>query len=123
MIGKGRVTGGHAVDVTHLRKHGRLVVLPVDPCVIREGMAFPLLPCKSHVPTVESMLGPGRDHHFLRDGYASILCKHIALLLLELAEGKEKIGIDLLVQIGYIVVEIRLADQGICSANVGDKLM
>ncbi len=68
LIGKGQVARGHAVDVAHLCKCSSPVVLPVVPCMIREGTAFSLLPCKSHVPTVESMLGPGHDHHFLGDG-------------------------------------------------------
>ncbi len=85
---------------------------------------FPLLPCKSHLPTVESMLGPGRDHHFFGDWYASLLRKCLAFLLLALVDGKWKIGIGSLVEIeiGEVVVKIRLADLGVCNANVGDKL-
>jgi hypothetical protein len=123
LIGKGQVAGGHAVAVTHFRKCGRPVVFPVVPPVLREGMAFLLSPCKSHVPTVESMLGPSRDHHFLGDGYACILREHLSLLLLARVDDKWKFGIDSLVEVGDIVVEIRLADLSVCSADVGDELM
>jgi hypothetical protein len=123
LIGEGRVAGGHAVDVVRSRKCRRPVVFPVDPRVIREGMTFPLSPCKSHVPTVESMLGPSLDHHFLGDGYACVLHKCLALLLLVRLDGKWKVGIDSQVEIGDFAVEIRLADLGVYSANVGDKLM
>ncbi len=85
-------------------------------------MAFPLLLCESHVPTVESMLGPSHDHHFLGDGYPCVLRECLALLLLVRVDGKWKVGIDSLVESGDIVVEIRLADLGVCSADVGDKL-
>ncbi len=123
LIGQGQVARGHAVDVTHLSKCGHPVDLPLVPPMIREGMASPLSPYKSHVPTVEHMFGPGRDHHFLRDGYASNLSKCLAFLLLACVVGKGKFGINSLVEIGGIVVEIRLADLGVCSMNVGDKLL
>ncbi len=88
LIGQGRVTGGHAVDVTLLSKCGHPVDLPLVPPVIREGTASPLSPCGSHFPTVERMLGPGHDHHFLRDGYASILSKCLTFLLFACVDGK-----------------------------------
>ncbi len=80
---------------------------------------FPLLPCKHHVPTVESMLGDGHHHHFLGDGHTCVLCKSLALLLLAHVNGKWKVRIDSLVEISDVVV---LADLHICSADVGDKL-
>ncbi len=107
--GQGQVARGHAVDVAHLSKCGHPVDLPLVPPVIREGMASPLSPCKSHFPTVERMFGPGCDHHFLRDGYASVLSKYLAFLLLVCVDGKGKFGTNSLVEIGGIVVEIRLA--------------
>ncbi len=90
--------------------------------MVKEGMVFPLLPCELHVPTAESMLGSSRHHHFLGDGHACVLCKGLALLLLAREDGKWKVGINFLVEIGDVVVEIRLADLCICSADVGGKL-
>ncbi len=107
------------VDVTHFRKCSCPVILPVIPHMVNEGMAFPLLPCKCHVPTVESMLGAGRHHHFL---HTCILCKSLALLLLAHVDGKWKVGIDSLVEISDFVAKIRLVDLCICGADVGDKL-
>jgi hypothetical protein len=75
--------------------------------MVKEGMAFPISPCKHHVPTVECMLGSGRHHHFLEDGHACILCKSLALLLLAPVDGKWRVGINSLVEIGDVVVEIR----------------
>jgi hypothetical protein len=92
------------VDDAHLSKCSHQVDLPLVPPVIREGTASPLSPCKSHVPTVERMFGPGRDHHFLRDGYASILSKCLAFLLLACVDGKGKFGIISLVEIGCMLL-------------------
>jgi hypothetical protein len=85
-------------------------------------MAFPLLPCKHHVPTVESMLGSGHHHHFLRDGHTCILCDSLALLLLAHVDGKGKVGIDFLVEISDVAIKIRLADLCVHSVDVGDEL-
>ncbi len=76
------------------------MVVPVVPHVLKEGMAFALLPCKHHVPTVESMLGPSCHHHFFGDGHACVLCKSLALLLLAYVDGKWKVWTDSLVEIG-----------------------
>ncbi len=84
---------------------------------------FPLSPSKHHVPTVESMLGSGCHHHFLGDGHTCFLCKGLALLLLARVDGKWKVEIDSLVEIGDVVVKIRLADLRICSGDVSDKLL
>ncbi len=67
---------------------------------------FSLTPCKHHVPTVESMLGPGCDHHFLGVGHACILCKCLALLLLARVDGKWKVGFNSLIEIGDVVIKI-----------------
>ncbi len=67
------------------------------------------------------MLGAGRHHHFLRDGHTCILCKILALLLAHV-DGKWKVRINSLDKIGDVVVEIRLADLRVCSAEVGDEL-
>ncbi len=89
--------------------------------LFNRGKGIPLSPHERHVPIVESMLGTGPDHHFLGDGHACVLHKHLALLLLECVDDKWKVGIDSLIGIGDVVVEIRLADLGICSADVGDE--
>ncbi len=68
------------------------------------------------------MLGSGHHHHFLGDGHACVLCKSLALLLLARVDGKWKLKIDSLLEIGDVVVKIRLADLGVCSADVGDEL-
>jgi hypothetical protein len=83
---------------------------------------FPLSPCKRHVPTVECMLGSGHHHHFLGDGHACVLCKSLALLLLACVDGKQKVGIDSLVEINDGVIKIRLADLCVSSVDVGDEL-
>ncbi len=68
------------VDVVHFHKCSHPVILPVVPRMVKEGMTFPLSPCECHIPTVESMLGSSRHHHFLGDGHAYALCKSLALL-------------------------------------------
>jgi hypothetical protein len=98
------------------------MILPVVPHMVKEGTKVLLLPCKHHVSTVESMLGFGHHHHFLGDGHTCVLCKNLALLLLARLDGKWKVGIDSLVEIGDVVVKIRLADLCVRSADVGDKL-
>ncbi len=107
------------VDVAYFRKCCHPLILPVVPHVLMKGTAFPLSPCKGHVPT-ESMLGPGCDHHFFEDGHICVLCKRLALLLLARVDGKWKVGINSLVEIGDVVAKIRLADLGMCSVDVGD---
>ncbi len=99
------------------------MIFPVVPHMVKEGTTFPLLPCKRHVSTVESMLGAGRHHHFLGDGHTCVLCKSLSLLLLAHVYGKGEVRIDSLVEIGDVVVEIRLADLRVCSADVGDELL
>ncbi len=84
---------------------------------------FPLSPCKRHVSTVESMLGAGCHHHFLGDGHTWVLCKSLALLLLACVDGKWKVSINFLVEIGDVVIKIRLADLRVCGADVGDELL
>ncbi len=111
------------ISVAHFRKCSHPMILPVVPCMVKEGMAFPLLSCKHHVPTVKSMLGSGCYHHFLRNGYTCVLCKSVALLLLVRVEGKWKVGRNSLVEFGDVVLKIRLADLCVHSANVGDKLL
>ncbi len=96
LIGKGQVAGGHAVDVAHIRKCGHPMILPVNPCMVKEGMMFPLLPWEHHFPTVESMFGASHHHHFLGDGHTCVLCKKLALLLLVRVDGKWKVRIDFL---------------------------
>ncbi len=91
-------------------------------CVINEGMVFPLLPCESHVPTFESTFLPGCDH-LLGDGYGSVLCKRLTFLLLVRVDSKGKVWINSFVEIGAVVIKIRLADLGIRCMNVGDKLL
>ncbi len=90
--------------------------------MVKKGIAFPLLPCKHHLLTVESMLGSGCNHHFFRDEHVCILCKGLALLLLAHVDGEWNVGIDSLFEIGDVVIEIRLDDLCVCSANAGDKL-
>jgi hypothetical protein len=85
-------------------------------------MVFPLLPCKSHVLTVESMLGSGCCHHFLGDGCACILCKGLELLLLARVDSKWKVRINSLVEISNLVIEIKLAELCVCNGDMGDKL-
>ncbi len=111
------------VDVAHFCKCGRPMILPVVQRMVKEGTVFPFLPCKRHVPTAESMLGSGCHHHFLGDGHTCVLCKSLALLLLAHVDGKWKVGINSLVEIGDVVVKIRLADLHVCSADVGDELL
>ncbi len=80
------------------------------------------LPCKRHVPTVESMLGAGCHHRFLGDGHTCLLCKSLVLLLLAHVDIDWKFRIDSLVEIGDVVVKIRLDDLRVCSADVSVKL-
>ena len=44
------------------------------------------------------------------------------LLLLACVDGKWKVGINFLIEIGDVVFVIRLGDLRACSADVGDKL-
>jgi hypothetical protein len=60
---------------------------------------------------------------YLADGHTCILCKSLALLLLARVDGKWKVRINSLVEIGDIAIEIRLADLHVCSTNVGDELL
>ncbi len=90
--------------------------------MVKEGTTFPLSPCKWHVSTVESMIGSGHHNHFLGDGHTCVLCKRLTLLLLACVDGKWKVGINFLIEIGDVVFVIRLGDLRACSADVGDKL-
>ncbi len=57
LIGEGRVTGGHAVDVGHFHKCGRPMILSVVPRMVKEVTTFPLHPCERHV-TLRACLVP-----------------------------------------------------------------
>ncbi len=68
------------------------------------------------------MLGSGHHHHFLGDGHTCVLCKSLALLLFVHVDSEWKVGIASLVEIGDVVIKIRLADLCIRSVDVGDEL-
>ncbi len=67
------------------------------------------------------MFGACGDHGFVRDGDSGISCEDLALLLFSCADGKGEAWVDARIEVGYVVIQIRLADPGVGGEDVHDK--
>ncbi len=68
------------------------------------------------------MFGPGSDHPFV--GYwedSSAGGKDLAFFLFACVDGQGEAGVDACVEVGHVVIQVRLADLGVCGENMLDK--
>jgi hypothetical protein len=67
------------------------------------------------------VLGACGDHGFAGDGNSGISCKDLAFLLLPSVDGKGEAQVDARIEVGHVVIQIRLADLGVGGEDVHDK--
>jgi hypothetical protein len=67
------------------------------------------------------MHGACGDHHFVGDGYSSIGGKDLTLLLFPHVDNKGEAQVNARLEIGHIVIQIRLADLSVGGEDVHDK--
>ncbi len=62
--------------------------LPVVPCLVHDGLTFPLMPCKFHPAAGDRGFGASRYHCGLGDGDAGVVGEGLAFFLLACVDGK-----------------------------------
>ncbi len=95
--------------------------LPVGPSVVDKWTKFPLAPGQHHVATCHGVLGTCGDHGFLRHGDISIGSKDLTFLLLPCVDGKGEAGVNAGMEVGHVIIQIKLADLGVGVEDVYDK--
>ena len=108
----------HAVDVPRFGKHSSPVCLPIGPGVVGHRSATPLPPRQGHVSGRERMFCARRDHRGFGDGDTRVGGKIPAFLLLPGVDGEGEDRIHADVELGHVVVHVRLADLGIRCEDV-----
>ena len=117
---KGGFAGCHAGGVTHFGECSHPVNLPVCLCVLNCWAALPFSPAE-RVATGKRVLGAGGDHQFVGDRDARVGGEDLILLLFVSVDGQGEAGVDADVEAGHVVVQVGLADLGICCDNVLDE--
>ncbi len=67
------------------------------------------------------MLGTCGDHGLVGDGDSGMCCKDLAFLVFPCVDGEGEAQVDAGMEVGHVVILIRLADLGIGSEDVHDK--
>ncbi len=112
--------GCQVIDIAHLGKGGGPVDLPVGPSVVEDWATFPLVPGQRHVAACQGMIGTCGHHGFAGDGDSGIGGKDLTLLLLPCVDSKGEAGVNAGMEVGHVVIQIRLADLGIGVEDVHD---
>ncbi len=95
--------------------------LPAGPCVVRKWATFPLVPSQRHVAAHQGVLGACGDHCLVGDGDSGIGCKDLAFLLFPSVDDKGEAQVDVRMEVGHVVIKIRLADPGVGGEDVHDE--
>ncbi len=66
------------------------------------------------------MLGTCGDHGFVGDGNTGIGGEDLTFLLLPHVDGEGEIRVDARMEVGHVVIQIRLADLGVGVEDVHD---
>ncbi len=115
------VPGHHPIDVVHFSKGSGPIGLPVGPCVVRKWMMFPLTPGQHHDAAYYGVLSACGDHGLVGDGDSGIGCKDLAFLLFSSVDGKGGGQVDARMEVGHVVIQIKLANLGVGGQDVHDK--
>ncbi len=67
------------------------------------------------------MLGACGDHGLLGDGDSGIGCEDLVFLLFPSVDGKGEARVNAAMEIGHVVIQIKLADLGIGSEDVYEE--
>ncbi len=67
------------------------------------------------------MLGTCGDHGFFGDGNSGIGCKDLTFLLFSCVDSKGEAPVNARMEVGHVVIQIRLADLGVGVEDVHDK--
>jgi hypothetical protein len=97
------------------------VHLPVGPCVVDCREAFPFAPAEGHVSACQGVLASRRHHRFVGDWDAGVGGKDLTFLLFACVDGQGETGVNARVKFRQVVIQIGLADLGICCQDVLDK--
>ncbi len=114
------LAGSHAIDIAHLGKGSSPMGLQVAPIVVEDRAKFPLVPGQHHVAVHQGLLGTCVDHGFVGDGGSGIGSKDLTLLLLPRVNSKGEAGVNAGMEVGHVVIQIKLADLGIGVEDVHD---
>jgi hypothetical protein len=88
--------------------------------VVKDRATFPLVPGQRHVVTRQGVLGTCGDHGFVGDRDSGISGKDLTLLLLPRVDGEVEAGVNAGMEVGHVVIQIRLADLGVGVEDVHD---
>ncbi len=122
LVCKCAIAGGHLVDVTGFCEGPSPVHLPAVPRLIDDGLTFPLAPCEFHPAAGDCGFGASRYHRGLGEGDAGIMGKGLAFFLLACVDHKWKMGVNARVELGHIIVDVRLQDGCIGGPDVCDEI-
>ncbi len=92
--------------------------LPVGPHVVKDRATFPIAPGKLHVAVHQGVLGTCGDHAFVGDGDSGIGSEDLTLLLLPCVDGKGEARNNARMEVGHVVIQIRLADLSVGTEDV-----
>ncbi len=67
------------------------------------------------------MLGTCSDHGLVGDGDSRICCKDLAFFLFPCVDGKGEARVDAEMEVGHVVIQIRLADLDVGGEDVYDE--
>ncbi len=105
----------------HLCEGCSPVHLPVGPCLVGCGEAFPFAPAKGHVSTCQDVFASYCYHSFVGDRDTGTGGKDLAFLLFSHVDGQGETRVDAPVEFGQVVIQIGLDDLGICCQDVLDE--
>ncbi len=67
------------------------------------------------------MLGTCGDHDLVKDGDSNIGCEDLTFLLFPCVDSQGEAQVDARMEVGHVVIQIRLADLGVSGEDVHDK--
>ena len=105
----------------HFSERHRPLEFPNRPCLLNCWVVLPLSPVERHVATGDRVLGSGGDHELVGDRDSCIGGEDLALLLFAHVDGPRETRVDADVELGHVVVQVRLADLGVYGQDVLDQ--
>jgi hypothetical protein len=81
----------------------------------------PLAPGQHHVAARLGVLGTGGDHGFVGDGDSGIGGEDLTFFLFPCVDSKGEAQVDAGMEVGHVIIQIRLADLGIGVEDVHDR--
>jgi hypothetical protein len=95
----------------------------VGPSVVNRQVMSPLAPGQCHVAARLGVLGISGDFVFVGDGDSGISGEDLTFFLFPCVNGKGEAQVDAGMEVGHVIIQIRLEDLGIGVEDVHDKGM